>query len=324
MMHKPFQTHKQLLKKLRGRGMTIKDGSKAIRVLKREGYYNVINGYKDIFLDRQATLTSNDDRYLNGVSFDHLYALYDFDRNLRSILIRYILKTETNVKTKISYYFPKHYKQNFSYLDINNFDSSNPQKVTQLISKLSKVITDNSKDQDGPIFHYIDKYKELPLWVLFKKTTLGETYHFFEALTSPIKNEIVHEIIQDYSHEYPLTATTQNGATAQNITEMLRFLNDFRNICAHGERLYSSLIKHGRSIPRISLFHKPAAIFNSRLFDCVLILGLFITKKDYKNLVRQFSSEIDVLQESLQQNHFNAVLIKMGFPSNWPTRIALP
>ncbi len=302
--------------------MTIKNGSKAIRILKREGYYNVINGYKDIFLDKQQTVTAGDDRYTSDVAFEHLYALYDFDRNLRSILIKYILKTETNLKTKISYYFPRAYKQNFSYLDINNFDSSNPQKVTQLISKLSNVITQNSNDKDGPIFHYIDKYKELPLWVLFKKTTLGETYHFFDALQSPIKDAIITEITGDYSREY--CGIVLPTTTAANITSMLRFLNDFRNICAHGERLYSSLIKYKRSIPRIDLFHKRGTGFKSRLFDCVLILGLFISKNDYKSLIRQFSTEVDALQSSLQPKHFNMVLINMGFSLNWRQNISLP
>jgi hypothetical protein len=47
---KPFQTHIQQLRILRGRGLTVNNGSYAMRILENEGYYNVINGYKDLFL----------------------------------------------------------------------------------------------------------------------------------------------------------------------------------------------------------------------------------------------------------------------------------
>lgn len=49
---KPFKTHRQQLRILRDRGLTISkdgEGSKVMRVLEKENYYNVINGYKDPF-----------------------------------------------------------------------------------------------------------------------------------------------------------------------------------------------------------------------------------------------------------------------------------
>lgn len=65
-MDKPFKTYRQQLTILRGRNLVIKDGSKAIQILKNEGYYNIINGYKDIFLDMPQTKQYGDDRY-NGI-----------------------------------------------------------------------------------------------------------------------------------------------------------------------------------------------------------------------------------------------------------------
>jgi len=47
---KPFMTHRQQLAILRGRGLTISNGSRALRILELENYYGVINGYKDFFL----------------------------------------------------------------------------------------------------------------------------------------------------------------------------------------------------------------------------------------------------------------------------------
>lgn len=52
---KPFRTHRQQLAILRGRGLTIDNGSKAMRILELENYYGVINGYKDFFLQTDQT-----------------------------------------------------------------------------------------------------------------------------------------------------------------------------------------------------------------------------------------------------------------------------
>lgn len=263
---KPFKTYRQQLKILRSRNLTIHDGGKATMVLKREGYYNIINGYKDIFLDEVLSKQAGEDRYKDDTTFEHIYALYTFDRAMKSALIASILKVETFLKTQISYFFSEAYSQNFSYLDINNFDSSNPQKVTRLIAKVSNVITNNS--QSGQVYHYLDKYKELPLWVLSKKMTLGETYHFFDALNQSIKDKIVAEFISVFEHEYHTSVSTNDIQLSPMLSEMFRFVNQFRNICAHDDRLFNTVIKNGSKVPKIVLFHKTQPpVFKSRLFD---------------------------------------------------------
>ena len=39
-------------------------------ILEREGYYSVVNGYKDPFLDKEAGKRTHEDRYLTGTSFN--------------------------------------------------------------------------------------------------------------------------------------------------------------------------------------------------------------------------------------------------------------
>jgi abortive infection bacteriophage resistance protein len=105
IIDKPFKTYYQQLRILRSRNLLIPNGSRAVKILKRENYYNIINGYKDIFLDSNYST----DFYKPGTSFDDIYALYCFDRDLRSILLKYILRMETSLKTKIAYRFSERY-----------------------------------------------------------------------------------------------------------------------------------------------------------------------------------------------------------------------
>lgn len=52
MPDKEYKTYRQLISILRSRGMDIKkgsQGSRAMEILEQENFYNVINGYKDLF-----------------------------------------------------------------------------------------------------------------------------------------------------------------------------------------------------------------------------------------------------------------------------------
>lgn len=55
MEDKCFKTHSELIEILKKRGMDFSDvdqEKKAISILEKENYYNVINGYKDLFLQK--------------------------------------------------------------------------------------------------------------------------------------------------------------------------------------------------------------------------------------------------------------------------------
>lgn len=323
-MDKPFKTYRQQINILRGRNLEIKNGSKAIKCLKTEGYYNIINGYKDIFLDSNLTKQYNDDRYKTGTKFEHIYALYTFDRNLRAILLKYILKMETSLKTKVAYAFSSNYKQNFSYLDINNFDNTNPKTATDLIAAISDVIKKNNK-AGNQIYHYLDKHKELPLWVLTTRMTLGNIIYFYNAMKMNVKLDVINDIVSTYEKEYKLKLSTTPSAQEGFISNMFAFINKFRNSCAHEERLYSQIIKNNNKILNIVHFHKSSAkSFSSHCKDLIIILGLFISKNDYKYMIKEVEAEIDSLSKQLPQNMLNQVLMKMGFSKNWKSDITLP
>ena len=106
-MDKKFTTTNAQLRKLRSRGLVIANGSRAKGIIEKENYYNLINGYKELFLD--PTYAGSDEQYRAGTNFNELYALYLFDRELRNIYIKYILEIENNVKSILSHDFSKKY-----------------------------------------------------------------------------------------------------------------------------------------------------------------------------------------------------------------------
>ena len=110
MPDKEFKTTDELISLLISRGVDIstpEQKSFCKKGLQRFGYYNIINGYKNLFLD--TTTPSTEDRYKPGTTFNEIYFLFQFDKQLRSLFFKYTLEVETNVKSLIAYIFSKKY-----------------------------------------------------------------------------------------------------------------------------------------------------------------------------------------------------------------------
>lgn len=325
-MDKPFQTFRQQIKILRNRNLKV-NGSRAMKILKRENYYNIVNGYKEIFLDPSFPMET----YKEGTSFDDLYALYSFDRNLRSILLKYILRMETSLKTKIAYIFSKDYPETFNYFNINNF-RDDIQRTTQLISHISADIknnTDNIKQgkRTSPFAHYLSEHKELPLWVLIKKMTLGETAHFYLAMKDAQQEKVFDAVLDEYTHEYKLKLLSSIPASHLSIFgNMLLLIVAFRNICAHEERLYDHIARSSKGKPsKVSYFFMEHPTESSgKIIDAIFVLGLFLTKLDYNAMQKEIENEINLLFQELDSRIANQILIRMGFPKNWREHLKYP
>lgn len=67
--------------------MLFEDEEYAKTVLSKIDYYTLINGYKELFLektDRGAIITPH--QYISGTKIEDIVSLYDFDKKLRVIL----------------------------------------------------------------------------------------------------------------------------------------------------------------------------------------------------------------------------------------------
>ena len=297
---KPFKTYNQQLKILRNRNLTISDGSRAISVLKRDNYYNVINGYKDIFLE----ISGSNEKYYDNTTFEHINALSIFDKKIRHLFLYYILTFENLIKSKISYYHTETYNEIFNYLDVNNF-TGKADDITKLISSISKEIEKHTNLKKPNAFsHYIEEHGKLPLWVLFQKSTFGTASYFFTSLQDDIKLKICEELNQEHSKRYKLkNFVVINPLFLENT---IHFINSYRNICAHNERFYNCAFQKKGFKVDYSPYSK--AEFRGTVFDLLIILKLFllksefdILKKDFKKLLHKLECELTNNKEALKK-----------------------
>ena len=138
MIDKTYRTVAQLIDILRSRGMVIEDGAPhdtAMRILETENYYNIVNGYKDLFLSPAST--PSQEHYRNGTTFEELYALYQFDRDIRHIYLKYLLKVENTFKSVLAHEFSALYGHD-NYLKLENFDAV-PDNISSIIKLFGDI-----------------------------------------------------------------------------------------------------------------------------------------------------------------------------------------
>ncbi len=235
---KEFKTFNQQLTILRNRGMIVPTDGRPKRFLEQENYYNVINGYKDLFLCKDTHGNAiTPETYLPNTHFNELKALFLFDRELRFLFLKYLLIFENSFKTVISYEFSQKYPKANSYLEIANYRNDDPKGVLKQISILTKTIHDNVGAQ-GAIKHYIEEHGSVPLWVLVNYLTIGNLSYLYAALKDSEKNTIAKYYSDKYAKQYKPASTLR--ISSKDMESALKIFNLVRNQCAHDERLFNS------------------------------------------------------------------------------------
>ena len=305
---KEHKTFNQQLTILRNRGVVVPTNGKPKRFLEQENYYNVINGYKDLFLVKDSNNRPVEPEiYQKGTHFNELKALFLFDRELRILLLKYLLIFENSIKTTVAYEFSKKYSRKNAYLDIANFVDNDPKKVLQQISILTKTIHDKV-DRTGAIKHYIEEHGEVPLWVLVNFLTMGNIANFYNILTDSTKNIIA----KFYTDKY----RTQNKdntfrLSSADLSACLKVANLVRNICAHDERLYNVNLRNVR-ISQIANHFGIRRYDNKRFIVVILFLKIVLDKKDFQRLYKALMNLFNQYADEFKTVVFDDILNTMG------------
>lgn len=321
-MDKEFKTYDELLDILSTRGIDISTPalrSRAKTALQHEGYYNLVNGYKMLFLQRNPDGSFIiPDTYKPGSTIDEMLQLYYFDAKLRSIVLQNILQIETNLKNLISHSFSKvHGHKN--YLVYENFDitqSGSAKNITSLIAEIQRQLS--GRVTDPSIRHYLTKHGYVPLWVLNNILTLGTISKFYSLMKQPERQEVSKTFhLQD-----------------NELSSILTYLSAVRNVCAHGNRLYcfrstkrpiSNLELHTKlEIPLIDRNDGNEFAYGKRdLFAVILIFKILLPKNQFRNTVNRLKKTISNLDKQLSILSIQEVLDCMGFPEDWDKRLRM-
>ena len=200
------------------KGIKIKDREYAEEMLRQIGYFPLMGEYKHLFR------ISNTKKYKAGTSFEEIVSLYKFDAELRELFFKYLLQIERQMRSLMSYYFTEMYgAEQKQYLDANNYNNTkrNHATIVKLIATLKRATTTTDYTY---INYYRKTYGEIPLWVLANVLTFGNLSKMFRVFPQSLKSKVSKNFEPLNQHQ---------------MEQFLSVLTKYRNVCAHGERLFT-------------------------------------------------------------------------------------
>jgi len=302
---KPFLTHKQQIEKLSvDKKLLITDAAKAADILSRICYYALIDGYKNLFYNPMTR------QYKEGTKLEDILVLYYYDESLRNLYFRYLCHIEQRMRSLISYYFSETYSHmQVAYLTPCNYNYV-PKFQKQIDYLINKVLNyeANVNINHEYVVYQRNTYGNVPLWVLMNTLTYGQISKMYTYLKTGMQSKI----------SMPFEAVTE-----KELGQFLKALTNFRNICAHNERLFS--FRNNTDIPDKHL-HKALSIpkkgnsykmGKNDLFSVTIAFRYLLPRNEFLDfkrqlmrLIEQCTKKSDILTEEMLLN-------AMGFPVNW-------
>lgn len=303
MADKVFKTISEQIEIFKSKGLTITDESYTESVVLRENYF-FLNGYRHVFFKDDGTR-----KFINGTTFEELYALFVFDRRFRNIIFKNLLIIENNYKSYFSYVMSKHYGyREKEYLNPKNFDHSEhkTRQVSDLLRKLKRQIRING-GQHQATMHYMQNYGYIPMWVGIKVLSFG----LISEMYSILKVEDRKSIADMYC------------VAPEDLIVYLPILANYRNLCAHEDMLFNHRTQ--RTIPD-SKYHNLLNIEKmdleyvrgkNDLLGLIIILKHMLSKDDFKMMMNEIIYEIEYLDAKVNIISIEKILEQMGFSENY-------
>lgn len=288
---KEYKTNEELIDYLSSKGVVITDKEDALKKIERYTYYSIVNSYKSIFKDKN-------NNYINDVSFDEIYALFEFDKNLKKLMLKFCLEIETVIKSTMANQISKVYGVK-DYLNTSNWDNSIDDDIKEILfEKINNEIKKDYKVHTA-VTHYIDKYGFVPPFVLVKILTFGVASSYYGLLKQSDRQAIAKYFkISD-----------------KLLKQILKNLTTIRNIAAHSDRLYNYTSKFYLSFKLIdNTYTKPDNITN--LYMVIRCMEKLLTQEQYEELYNSILEEISKLKDKLNSIDVSNIIRIMGFPMN--------
>lgn len=272
MYKKKFMTPNDQIKLLKERKLQILPASegKLSWYIKSYNYQNFVNGYNDCLM---KNFDRNSNEYRSDVNSDNLIDIFNFDRNICTLLLTNIQNIERMLNTSIAFCTSRK-------LDVLNYPHANileiKDDVLNQIFKNNKVKKEaiqllknsfiNAKSDLSK--KYENDIESAPLWSLSIYLSFGETCTIYRNLVYSLKEEIVEIYFMKKFNDW------------HDLYIIMFLLKNIRNRICHNNVLFNIKVdNHKRTIIK---YAKKYNIFNDqhiRLFQIVKIID-FLTNSN--------------------------------------------
>jgi abortive infection bacteriophage resistance protein len=218
MFEKTAKTIHQQIGLLLERGLEVKETDNLEHLLSHISYYRLGEYWYSMQSDKINHIFKPNSR------FSDVFALYNFDNELRLLLFGGIEKIEISLRTKLIYHlsheFDPWWFQNFSLFS----DSM------ALVKTLASLEEELERTKEVTIKNHIKKHKDdlrfPPAWKSLEQTSFGSLSKLFGNLKNTIRSkDIIAREFGAVNHTY--------------LPSWLQSIAQIRNYCAHHSRLWN-------------------------------------------------------------------------------------
>jgi len=221
-MDKPFLSFQDQLRKLEvDYKLTIIDRDFALMALSTVSYYDLINGYKSLFMINNE--------FMPGISMEFLFSTHMYNKSIQGVLFKYSMYAENSFKTILSYIISEKYGVlSEEYLHKRNYkfqkDSFNKKRMNELLHKLSETCR---VCKDTPTSHYRLTKNHIPPWILFRNVSFSDVSNLFDFLKPDDKTILISYFDAFHKGDIDLQEAIRT------MKSCLTIVRKFRNQIAH-------------------------------------------------------------------------------------------
>lgn len=308
MMEKEFKTYNCQMRFLRDEKKIECQGTNDKTILIRNGFFNLINGYKEPFINNVDK--DGKHNYIGKSCITHFESVKKFDVNLRMHLMKYIVQVEEEIRTVTGYKFDFANNQGKkTWYDVTSYDDKID--VQKRIRVISKCFSEIDKSKQKYVEHYLKKHKEIPTWIFVKTLNFSTFIEFFDICKPEVKNsvcELYGVLREDGKPDYNL------------MKSMMHWMRKIRNSCAHNERIYGMKKENGRVTRPFKIFLPTRKIYftkhhSQRIVDVILYLRYFLPDVEYCSFIEEVENLLIKLKTEINSNAFDKVRAEMGIRS---------
>ncbi|EQA5428781.1 Abi family protein [Enterococcus hirae] len=312
MTDKPFKTLEEQVEILKQRNLKFKDSENAKYVLMNNSYYGLINRYKEIFSISTQNAEGDFEDDFQGNYFEDLLSIYDFDKNLSSLLYKYFSMIETTLKTSCSYYISLYIgEMQTNYLNKNNYARGYIVEHGKMKGRPSREVTIDhlkkciKKSGDPSIEYYKKEHNNVPPWISIPALSLGTIYELYRICPKEAKNDI--------SSVFMNPKILDISAQKNLFIKSLKFIHIYRNRVAHEQRIVNHCVEEKNVLPKheFKLFSKNKKthmLVKDGRSDSIVGLFLSITiLLSSRSLVQsRFIDELESIFVTLKNRNYKA------------------
>lgn len=282
--NKPALNVKQQIELLKSRNLIIDDYNYAELILNNITYYR-LSSYMKFF--------QINDRFKSNTTFERIIDLYNFDKELRSLIFENIRLVEISIRTKICLHMCTNYGTHW-FNNENNFKNEKSYSATLDILNNEKAL-----QKDTFIKYYTNKYSEPkmpPFWMFSEVLSMGDLSKILSCLNFKDLKQIANNL-------------TPNYYTAPVLSNWMHVLATIRNICAHHSRLWNRELKIKFSKPQKITEWNLNKVQLDKVYAVCFVLSLLLKQHPCSNFDEEL---IDLLNK-----YSNIDITCMGFPAKW-------